>query len=122
MTRARKYRRICPECGEAFVGGPDSRFCTPAHRYAWRNRAGKRGMVAMPLVQAWRGGKSRKGDEVARYAFGELCALADLFNEEDRAAGRLPAGDYLRPKMEAGWRAIDLLPKIPTPKSKPKAA
>lgn len=107
--RARKYRRTCPECAVAFIGGPDALFCTTAHKDAWHNRAGKRGKVAMPFLQAYRGGRGRKGDEVASWAFRELSAMADLFNEQDRKAGRMAAGDYLRPKMQAGWRAVDLV-------------
>lgn len=110
MARAKKYRRTCPECGVAFLGGPDARFCTTTHKDAWHNRAGKRGKVAMPLVQAWAQARGRRGDkELRAWAFRELEKLADYYNAQDRAAGRMSAVDYLRPKMRAGWRAVEVM-------------
>lgn len=108
MARAKSYRRVCPECSASFMGGPDALFCSTAHKTAWHNRAGGRGRNAVPLMQAWRGGRGRKGDEMASWAYGELCALADLYNEEDRRAGRIPAAEYLRPRKALGWKAVDL--------------
>lgn len=102
------FKRTCAECGEAFKGPRDARFCTTAHRNAYHNRAMKRGKVAMPLVLAWRNGKNKSGREVGSWAFRELCAAADMWNAEDRKAGRMMAWDFVRPKMAEGWKALDL--------------
>lgn len=117
---ARKtYARKCPECATAFAGSRDARFCTTACKDTFWNREGKRGKVLTPLFRAWRGG--RGSNDVARYAFSEICSLADIWNAEDRAAGRMSAADFIRPKMTEGWRATDL-PSLPKLQSRKAAA
>lgn len=105
---APKYRRACPECAKAFLGPRDAKFCTPECKTSFHNRMKARGQAAIPLLLAWRGGKSRRGDPSAAYAFAQLCALADIWNAQDRTAGRIAPGDYIKGKMDAGWRAVDL--------------
>jgi hypothetical protein len=105
-ARKKAFRHVCPECAVTFIGARDTRFCTTAHKDSFWNREAKRGKVAMPLMRAWRGG--RGSGDVARYAFTELCALADRWNAEDRDAGRLSAVEFVRPKMRQGWKAADL--------------
>ncbi len=95
----------CPECGEKFKGPFDKLFCSTTHKQAWHNRAAKRGVVMMPLVLAWRGG--RGSTEEAGWAWGEIAQLADAFNAEDVKAGRMSAGKYARRRRAAGWSAVD---------------
>lgn len=114
-AKRRVYRHTCPECAAAFTGAQDARFCTPAHKDAFWNREAKRGKVLTPLFRAWRGG--RGASDVARYAFSEICSLADIWNAEDRAAGRMSAAEFVRPKMTDGWRATDL-PSLPQLKAR----
>lgn len=100
-------RRICPECGEPFTATHGRQaFCTPAHKETFHNRQHKRGGVAMSLLQVWRQGK-RKGGENATYALRELCNLADRWNAEDKAAGRRP-DVVVTTKRRGGWAAVDL--------------
>lgn len=95
----------CGECGQP-CPSPKARFCTPAHRFAFHNRMKARGQSLAPLVMAWRMGRGSGG--AAKYAFTELCALADRWNAEDRAAGRIGAADFISTKMLMGWKACDL--------------
>lgn len=112
-NRPRKARPMkkhtCPECGVEFRAVREAKFCSDAHKNAYHNRNMKRGKVAMPLLQAWRGTRGSKANkEVGTYSFAELCALADLWNAEDRDAGRAPAWEMVKPKMQEGWKAVDL--------------
>jgi ribosomal protein S27AE len=98
--------RICPECGQRFKAHHGrQRFCETAHKTAFHARNRDRGKVAIPLVQIWRLGKNGKTAERS-YAFSQLCALTDLWNEEDRNAGRRP-DLVVKAKMRAGWIAAD---------------
>lgn len=101
------YRRTCQECGTVFRHWhADAAFCTKAHGTAFHNRQAKRGKVAIPILLGWRG--KRGSGPIAKFAFGELCALADGWNAEDRAAGRPPMYPLVSRKMGAGWKAVDL--------------
>lgn len=98
---------LCPECGEAFDrkhGNQD--FCSPAHRQAFHHRNAARGQVIIPFLQVMRRGKKRGDDPNASYAFAELCALADVWNAQDRAAGRRP-DLAVASKKAACWSAAD---------------
>ncbi len=95
----------CPECGERFKGAYDQRFCTTKHRHAFHNRSGKRGVVMMPLMLAWRRG--RGSGDTAKWAYGEMCRLADIWNAEDKAAGRMAPEVYIRDRRANGWSAVD---------------
>jgi protein-arginine kinase activator protein McsA len=92
----RKLR--CPECGKAFAPKHHrQRFCTDAEKRSFNDRERIRGRVMVKLAQSWRLGRSTKNPEkkaVASFALSELCALADAYNQEDAAAGRLSALDY----------------------------
>lgn len=108
--KIRKFRHACPECAEQFIGSRDAVFCSPAHKNTHGNRSMKRGRIMVPLVLAWRAGKSgsEKTKGSSKWAFSELCRLADRWNKEDRDAGRAPMGDYLLPKINTGWTVADL--------------
>ncbi len=124
--KRRLFKHDCPECATPFTAARDAKFCSTPCKNTYHNRNMKRGKVAMPLLLAWRGARSlpkwmRERDaasgekpptertELSAWAFRELCALADLWNEDDRKAGRLPATSYVLPKMRAGWKGVDLL-------------
>ena len=94
--------RQCPECSATFTpSNGRARFCCSTHKEAFHTRNANRGKVMVGLVQTWRAGKHGAGSDVARYAMAELCALADIWNADDRKAGRLPAAP-IREKSRKG--------------------
>jgi hypothetical protein len=103
-------RRICPECSEHFIAHHGRmRFCTPAHQAAFHERNKTRGKMLLPFVLVWRGGRGGGGQgtsDEAKYAFAQVCALADIYNAEDRAAGRKPSL-IVADRRRAGWAAAD---------------
>lgn len=91
--RATFGRRECPECGVKFTAGNiGAQFCTPAHKTAFHNRQKGRASVVM-LAMAYR--QKRGGKGTGAECFKEMCRLLDLFNEEDRRAGRPSAAQYV---------------------------
>lgn len=102
-----KVAHACPECADTFQAAASATFCGARCKDAWHNRSSKRGRVAMPLLLAV-ATERRGASDVGTWARRELYALADQWASEDRAAGRAACSDYLRPKMDAGWRACDL--------------
>lgn len=108
--------RTCAECGQPFKCAPGpKKFCTNEHRRAFDNRSRARGYLAVPLLQVWRKGKRGRTDDTA-YAFQQLARLADLWNEEDKAAGRRPDLVVNR-RNQACWDATQTLhtPRRKTP-------
>lgn len=90
-------RKTCAECGEKFTAGsPRSAFCTPAHKLAFHNRSKGRS-AAISYAMAYRLKRGKKG--VGAESFKELCRLLDLYNAEDREAGRPSAADYVEGMM-----------------------
>lgn len=107
--KARTYgTRTCAECGDTFTAGhTGAQFCTPAHKNAFHNRQKGRASVVM-LAMAYR--QKRGGKGTGATAFREMCRLLDLFNEEDRKAGRPSAASYVeglkrRDVINTGWEA-----------------
>lgn len=92
--RARTFgRRTCAECGEQFVAThPGSQFCTKEHKTAFHNRQKGRASV-IAYAMAYRQKRGAKG--LGADCFKEMCRLLDLFNEEDRNAGRPSAASYV---------------------------
>lgn len=85
--------RKCGECGEAFTANHvSSGFCCPAHKLAFHNRQKGRASVVI-IAMAYR--QKRGGKGTGAEAFKEMCRLLDVFNEEDRKAGRPSAASYL---------------------------
>lgn len=82
-------------------------FCSLTCKRAFHNRNYQRGFMSAGLLQAWRA--SRGKSLVAKWAYREMAALADLWNAEDRTAGRMSQAEYLATKANADWRAIDLM-------------
>lgn len=108
--KARTYgRATCPECGERFTRSHHRQgFCTPAHKQAFHARTQARGQTITTLVQAWRAARSTRdplAKKAGKVAFSDLCALADRWNAEDRAAGRVPAPDVVIQQAAMGFRA-----------------
>ena len=99
--------RACPECGAKFKANhPGAQFCTPAHKTAFHNRQKGRASVVM-LAMAYRQKRGAKG--TGAECFKEMCRLLDLFNAEDREAGRPGAASYVeglkRRDTVSGWDA-----------------
>lgn len=102
-------KRTCPECGERFIAHHGrQRFCKPAHKSAFSARNRERGKMIVPLLQVWRTGRNRANGGAGKYAFSNICALIDLWNEEDRKAGRRPEVQ-VRDRISSGWTAVDSL-------------
>lgn len=87
----------CPECGVSIRHkDPRRLFCTAEHKNAWNDRNKARGGSLVILLQAWRQGRHRKGDQTKGYALTELCLAVDRMSAEDKAAGRPAALDVLK--------------------------
>lgn len=102
--------RKCAECAETFTPGrPQDEyalFCSRPCKVNNENRKSKRGRAGLTeLVLAWRAGRGSTPE--AKFAFAQLCAMADLYNAEDHAAGRAPAARSVRRRMRRGWTAVD---------------
>lgn len=105
--RATFGTRACPECGVKFKANhPGAQFCTTAHKTAFHNRQKGRASVVM-LAMAYRQKRGAKG--TGAESFKEMCRLLDLFNAEDREAGRPGAASYVeglkRRESVSGWDA-----------------
>ena len=102
-----QYRRICPECNQPFMGSLVASFCSAKHKQAFHTRSMKRGQMLTPLAMAWRGGRGQK--EISRRAYAEQCRLLDMWNAEDRAAGRMTMAEYTERKLKNGWTAANAI-------------
>ena len=100
--------RVCPECGAGFIAHHGRQaFCSSAHKAAFEARNASRGKIVLPLLQVFRKGK-RGRSEATAYAFSQICALADLWNEQDRLAGRRP--DVVTDERRRNrWAAVDAI-------------
>lgn len=87
----RMWRHVCPECAQSFMGHFNKVFCSKEHRRAWFNRETKDGAPLNVLGKAWRLGRHKKGSEIAKAAFLDLCNEWDRQNADDRKAGRVSA-------------------------------
>lgn len=84
----------CAECRACFKPKQlKQAFCQPSCTLAWHNRAAKRGKLLTPLLIASREGRS---DPVAKWALSEYCRLAGMYRDEDKAAGRMSALNFLK--------------------------
>jgi hypothetical protein len=97
--------RVCCECGAEFVPNrPQQQFCTPKHKTEFQNRAAAEGRALVALAKAWRA--KRGSGETAKAAFKEFVSILDLFNAQDRAAGRPNPEAYAAQLLKQG-RYID---------------
>lgn len=97
----------CPECQTKFVRARGAVFCSGVCKTRWHNRAKARGQQMMALVLAWRAARNFKGKDAPQKrtgaaAFAEMARLADLYNEEDRVAGRQSPVDFLARQFRQG--------------------
>jgi hypothetical protein len=100
--------RTCPECAKLFE--PNRRnqlFCSTAHKAAWENRATVRGKVLTPLAAVARMTRNgtRGSDEmraIGRRASNQQNRLIQQWRDEDRAVGRMDAGEFLRLRVKFG--------------------
>lgn len=107
-TTARTYGlAMCCDCGCEFERKkPFQMFCTGACQRNFHIVMGRRGKVAVPLLQVMRTGKRGKTDD-SSFAFKQACLLADQWNTEDKAVGRNPVLVVAR-KRERAWSAVDV--------------
>lgn len=107
-TSPRNPPRMCPECRATF-SPKDNRctFCCEEHRRVYHNRDLSLGGPNMILAKAWRLGRHKKGNAVAKNAFVDFCTALDAANAADKEAGRMPAIKVL----ENRYRAQGLKPE-----------
>lgn len=95
----------CPECGAAFVRTkPLQMFCSPEHRRVYARLWEYRGGVLAPLyatARATRGG-SRGDKETGARARRDAEHLAQRWQDEDEAAGRMPVTAYVATRYRLG--------------------
>lgn len=100
--------RRCAECPTTFEVKPSpgkpKAFCSAACKQAHANRRASRGKSLMTVAQGWR--KSRGSGDLGKFLFGEMTAMLDQWNAEDRDAGRLDPVEYAK-------SAIDFQPVNP---------
>lgn len=102
--------RVCPEC----LGpvSPSARrgtlYCCAEHRDAFRNRWTVRGRVYAVMAAAARQTRDgTRGDtETGRWAASEANRLVTDFTDEDRAAGRMTAVEYMARARRAGVKGF----------------
>lgn len=96
---------ICPNCGGEVVRkspkGPPKTFCGSACQKEFQNRAAVEGRAIIALAKAWR--CNRGSGDVSKEAMKQLCSALDLFNADDRQAGR-PKADLFGAKLMADGR------------------
>jgi hypothetical protein len=99
------YRRTCPECGTAFIAPqPGHIFCRTGHKRTYNNRWLTRGAVLAPIVGAARATRyGTRGDkETGKRASSDANRLIQRWQEEDAAAGRMSAVDYMALRYRLG--------------------
>jgi predicted nucleic acid-binding Zn-ribbon protein len=96
----------CPECGQRFhLNHPRQLFCKPQHKKDWESIARTRGLqyYAVALVQRQTRNGTRGDKETGRKANAEADMLRLRWREEDKAAGRMSAVDFLRLRYLHGY-------------------
>jgi hypothetical protein len=108
-----KAPRRCPECLAPVDTSKDWRklFCSNEHRTAYHNRQTVRGRKLVPLVMAERITRSGYCRDKATgiLARQKSRQLMDLWNREDREAGRMPADAYIAIREALGFNDADHL-------------
>lgn len=108
-----KKRRRCPECLAVVDTSKNYRalFCSDAHRTAYHNRQTVRGRKLVPLVMAERITRSGYCRDKATgiLARQKSRQLMDLWNREDREAGRMPADEYIAVRQRLGLNDAEML-------------
>ncbi len=105
-AKAGGYRRTCPECTVEFLAAQRGQlFCCTKHKRAYNNRWLKRGAVLAPIYAAAR--ETRFGTQGRDKHTGQMAAtdanrLVVRWKEEDAAAGRMSAVDYMAARYRLG--------------------
>lgn len=100
-----RRERRCPECNGALASvQPAQIFCSAAHKRAWNNRWYSRGGVLAPLAMAERitRGGSRGDKATGCRARRDAAQLLQRWKDEDAAAGRMSAVDYVALRYRLG--------------------
>ena len=113
MSSAPNGKRRCPECLGPVDTSADWRkmFCSNEHRTAYHNRQTVRGRKLVPLVMAERITRSGYCRDKATgiLARQKSRQLMDLWNREDREAGRMPADEYVAIRQRLGFNDAETL-------------
>jgi len=97
---------LCPECGQPFRPvHPQQLFCCVEHKTAHNNRMTVRGrqLTAFSLASRITRDGSCRDRATGKRARQDSRALMDKWIAEDRAAGRMPADDYMRLRYAKGF-------------------
>lgn len=127
QATAQAHAKICPECGQTFhTTHPAKVFCDETCRVAYANLSLSRGKPVVPLLVTWR---RHRNSEIGKQALRELCRIASLYIEEDKADGRecaiqveaLLNGFHLRKFDRVRPRKMSKATKAARPESKAAA-
>lgn len=107
--RERLRERVCPNCGEPVqrrsAKGPTPTFCSKLCKIEMNNRLTVEGRAIVGLLKAWR--IDRGTGEIAQGCFAQAVEILDLFNSQDRDAGRPRADYYGATLLSDGTRYFD---------------
>lgn len=104
------FLRTCPECSTTFQAAQRGQiFCSRVHKRAYNNRWLKRGAVLAPIFAAARVTRNgTRGDKATgAQASHDANLLAQLWQDEDAAAGRMPGVEYMALRYRLGL--VDVL-------------
>lgn len=104
-AQAPRAQWCCPECGHAFDRRqPGQLFCSKEHKRTYNNRWLKRGAVLAPLYAAARAtrGGTRGDKATGAKARRDADFLVQRWREEDAAANRASAVDYVAARYRLG--------------------
>jgi len=96
----------CPECNQRFfMAHPRQIFCKPIHKKAWETRQRLRGLQLLPFVVPARVTRNgSRGDKVTGKRAGrDADFLIAQWRDEDKAAGRMGASDFLKLRYRLGY-------------------
>jgi hypothetical protein len=101
--------KLCPECLTHLRKGRRGLFCSAACKRAHNHRWARRGAVLAPIFAAARATRDGTRGDVAigKAASRDANLLEQLWRDEDRAAGRMTAVDYMRLRYRLGY--VDVL-------------
>lgn len=105
----RAGQAICPECGgkveRRSPKGPFPTFCTLECKKAHSNRSMVEGRAVIAFLKAWR--IDRASGPIAQGSFQQVCSIVDMFNDQDRKAGRPRADLYAAKLLNDGFLYMD---------------
>lgn len=112
-VQERLVGRVCPNCGgtptRKSTRGPRPTFCDSKGpgvcKREHNNRLLVEGRAVIGFLKAWR--IDRGQGVIAQQSFGQVCEIVDLFNAQDREAGRPRADLYAATLLRDGTRYFD---------------